>query len=201
MRQGEKFRLREVRFEGVQEVEEDDLRDLMSVSPKKFLQPGSGIVTDVELDADISNLTSYYRLQGFGQAKVGPPLFEIEGQSQPGAPDKKPPVAKEETPPAALPPPALEGAAPEAKAETRPDAKAEPPAPAAPRPRLQPRRPKRRNLHRRRSPRRSRRRPRRRKAIPTGSTWCSACRSKKGPASEWSTSCSTGFRFSSARSC
>lgn len=77
---GERFRLQEVVFEGVEMVEEEELRDLMSIGPKKLLQPGSGIITDAELDADLSNLTSYYRLEGFAEAEVGPARFEIIGQ-------------------------------------------------------------------------------------------------------------------------
>ncbi len=78
---GDRFRLREVQFEGVKMVEEEELRELMTIGPKKLLQPGSGVITDVELDADISNLTSYYRLEGFSQAEVGPPRFEIMGKA------------------------------------------------------------------------------------------------------------------------
>jgi outer membrane protein insertion porin family len=88
---GERFRLQEVVFEGVEEAREEELRDLMSIGPKKLLQPGSGIITDVELEADLSNLTSYYRLEGFAEAEVGPPRFEIIGQpaAESGAAEKE----------------------------------------------------------------------------------------------------------------
>ena len=77
LERGPSFRLGELHFDGVAAVDPAALRRLMSVAPRQPFLPGSGIVTDAELDADLANLTSYYRLQGFGQAKVGPPSFEI----------------------------------------------------------------------------------------------------------------------------
>lgn len=73
---GTPFRLEELLFEGATAIDPAALRRLMSVVPRQSLLPGSGIVTDEELEADVANLTSYYRLQGFGLAKVGPPRLE-----------------------------------------------------------------------------------------------------------------------------
>lgn len=73
---GSRFRLEELLFEGASAIDPAALRRLMSVVPRQSLLPGSGIVTDEELEADVANLTSYYRLQGFGFAKVGPPRLE-----------------------------------------------------------------------------------------------------------------------------
>lgn len=83
---GASFRLAEIRFDGLREVEAKSLRNLMSIAPHQRLLPGSGIVTDVELEDDIANITSYYRLQGFGSAKVGPPKIDA---SEPEAGDKR----------------------------------------------------------------------------------------------------------------
>ncbi len=69
---GPRFTLDEVRFEGNESFGVDRLRRLMTTSARRILQTGSGRLVDEELSADLSNLRSFYLLEGFDQSRVGP---------------------------------------------------------------------------------------------------------------------------------
>jgi len=69
---GPRLALEEVRFEGNASYDADRLRRLMTTSARRFLLPGSGRLVDEELSADLSNLRSFYLLEGFDQSQVGP---------------------------------------------------------------------------------------------------------------------------------
>jgi outer membrane protein insertion porin family len=76
---GPRFDLVEVRFEGNTTFDSDRLRKLMTTSARRFLLPGSGRLVDEELSADLSNLRSFYLLEGFDQSQVGPARVVEDG--------------------------------------------------------------------------------------------------------------------------
>ncbi len=78
---GGKFVLDEVRFEGNASFPAERLLTLMSTSPRRFLTPRSGRLVDGELSADLSNLRSFYALQGFDRARIGPAKVSEAGAS------------------------------------------------------------------------------------------------------------------------
>ena len=77
---GPRFTLDEVRFEGNERFAADRLRRLMTTSSRRLLLPGSGRLVDEELSGDLSNLRSFYRLEGFDQSSVGPARIEDKGE-------------------------------------------------------------------------------------------------------------------------
>jgi len=76
---GPKLVLEEVRFEGNDALPSEQLARRLATSPRRALAPGSGRVVDEQLSADLANLRSFYAVQGFGQAKVGPARVEELG--------------------------------------------------------------------------------------------------------------------------
>jgi len=76
---GPRFTLDEVRFEGNRSFGADRLRRLMTTSARRLLQAGSGRLVDEELSADLSNLRSFYLLEGFDQSRVGPARIREQG--------------------------------------------------------------------------------------------------------------------------
>ncbi len=73
---GPRFELAEIAFEGNASFAGDVLVQRMALSPRRPLVPGSGRLVDEQLAADLSNLRSFYAVQGFGQAKIGPARVE-----------------------------------------------------------------------------------------------------------------------------
>ncbi len=51
----------------------------MTTSARRFLLPGSGRLVDEELSADLSNLRSFYLLEGFDHSRVGPARISRKG--------------------------------------------------------------------------------------------------------------------------
>ena len=76
---GPRLQLEEVRFEGNVSYDAERLRRLMTTSARRFLLPGSGRLVDEELSADLSNLRSFYLLEGFDQSQVGPARIVEKG--------------------------------------------------------------------------------------------------------------------------
>ena len=76
---GPRLLLDEVRFEGNETFDAERLRRLMTTSARKFLLPGSGRLVDEELSADLSNLRSFYLLEGFDGSRVGPARIVEQG--------------------------------------------------------------------------------------------------------------------------
>lgn len=69
---GPVYTLGAIEFTGNRGVDTSRLATLMATTPRSLLRPGSGrLVTDT-LNDDLDNVRSYYALQGYGQAKVGP---------------------------------------------------------------------------------------------------------------------------------
>jgi outer membrane protein assembly complex protein YaeT len=78
---GPKLTLEEVVFEGNESFPAERLARLMATTPRRLLLPGSGRLVDEELTADLANLRSFYALEGFGEAKIGPPRIEESGET------------------------------------------------------------------------------------------------------------------------
>ncbi|HVR97832.1 MAG TPA: POTRA domain-containing protein, partial [Thermoanaerobaculia bacterium] len=80
VRPGESYTLEEVDFDGNEAVSDDTLQDLMTTSRRRLLSPGSGRLVAAVLEEDLRNIRSYYALQGYGEAKVGPERVEEPAQ-------------------------------------------------------------------------------------------------------------------------
>lgn len=77
---GPRYTLAEVRFPGAAQVPSSELQARMKTSPRNPLRPGSGRLVHEELNADLSNLRSYLALEGFLDARVGPPRVVERGR-------------------------------------------------------------------------------------------------------------------------
>jgi len=73
---GPVYTLKDIRFTGNRGVSGDQLASLMATSERRLLALGSGRLVDSELTKDLDNIRSYYALQGYPQAKVGPPQVD-----------------------------------------------------------------------------------------------------------------------------
>ena len=73
---GRRYRLTEVRLDGNETFEDSTLGRLMATSERHLFTPGSGRLVDAQLEEDLRNVRSYYALQGFGAARVGPSEVE-----------------------------------------------------------------------------------------------------------------------------
>jgi outer membrane protein insertion porin family len=76
---GPKYTLRDVSFSGNKAFGDDRLAPLMATSPRSLLNLGSGRLVDSQLRADLENLRSFYGLQGYARAEVGPPQIAEHG--------------------------------------------------------------------------------------------------------------------------
>jgi outer membrane protein insertion porin family len=70
---GPVFNLESIDFSGNHAISSASLATLMATAPRSLLHPGSGRLVQDTLDEDLDNVRSYYALQGFAAAKVGPP--------------------------------------------------------------------------------------------------------------------------------
>jgi outer membrane protein insertion porin family len=68
-----------IEFRGNERVSSAKLAQLTATAPRSLLRPGSGRLVQDVLDADLENIRSYYALQGFAQAEVGPPQVHEQG--------------------------------------------------------------------------------------------------------------------------
>ncbi len=84
VRPGERYTLEEVVFEGNQAVSGETLQDLMTTSRRRLLSPGSGRLVAAVLEEDLRNLRSYYALEGYGEAEVGPERVDEVGEAGEG---------------------------------------------------------------------------------------------------------------------
>ncbi|HEY8020871.1 MAG TPA: POTRA domain-containing protein, partial [Thermoanaerobaculia bacterium] len=78
---GPAYTLKDIRFTGNRGVSGDQLASLMATSERRLLALGSGRLVDSELAKDLDNVRSYYALQGYPQAKVGPPQVDEQGRT------------------------------------------------------------------------------------------------------------------------
>lgn len=76
---GPESTLREIDFTGNQAFDDERLAQLMTTAGRSLLNLGSGRLVDSELERDLDNIRSFYALQGYGQAEVGPPRIDERG--------------------------------------------------------------------------------------------------------------------------
>lgn len=76
---GEVYRLVAIRFVGNAHFAEDELRRLMTTSPRRS-GPSGGRLVLATLRADLTNLRSFYALQGFFEVEIGPESVAVEGK-------------------------------------------------------------------------------------------------------------------------
>lgn len=76
---GPVYTLQEIRFTGNETFSKSDLLAYMQISERSLLRPGSGRLIDSELKDDLTNLRSFYAIQGFSQAQIGPQQIEERG--------------------------------------------------------------------------------------------------------------------------
>src|SRR5690606_18507385 len=76
---GERATLTRVEFEGNETFSDERLWRLMLTTPRRLLSRGSGRLVESELSEDLQNLRSFYALEGFDAARVGPPSVEATG--------------------------------------------------------------------------------------------------------------------------
>ncbi len=78
---GPVYKVASVRFPGAERVSEQKLRTLVSTGPGTWWSPRSGHLIGEELDGDLERVRSYYLLEGFRQAQVGPArILEVGDQ-------------------------------------------------------------------------------------------------------------------------
>ena len=83
---GVKYELANISFSGNQAVPTYQLMSLISTESKRLFASTSGKLSDATIEDDIDNILSYYRLQGYWDAEVGPPeVTVIEGTVTSGA--------------------------------------------------------------------------------------------------------------------
>jgi outer membrane protein insertion porin family len=70
---GPVYTLAAIEFSGNRGVGSARLAQLMATTPRSVLRPGSGRLVQDTLNEDLDNVRSYYALQGYSEAKVGPP--------------------------------------------------------------------------------------------------------------------------------
>jgi len=70
---GPVYTLTAVEFAGNHGIASSRLAQLMATTPRSTLRPGSGHLVEDTLKEDLDNIRSYYALQGYSEAKVGPP--------------------------------------------------------------------------------------------------------------------------------
>ncbi|MFY9820665.1 MAG: outer membrane protein assembly factor BamA, partial [Thermoanaerobaculia bacterium] len=76
---GRVYTLKEIDFEGNEQLENPELVQHMNTTRRNRLRPGSGRLVDSELNDDLDNLRRFYALSGFPNAKVGPSSVERHG--------------------------------------------------------------------------------------------------------------------------
>jgi len=70
---GPVYTLAAIEFSGNRGISSSRLTTLMSTTPRSALHPGSGRLVQDTLKEDLDNIRSNYALQGYSEAKVGPP--------------------------------------------------------------------------------------------------------------------------------
>ncbi|MGH9381725.1 MAG: POTRA domain-containing protein [Thermoanaerobaculia bacterium] len=78
---GPVFTLESVAFEGNETFSGERLRQLVATTPRRLTVPGSGRLVQSGLGADLNNLRTFYVLQGFDNAEVGPPRITQASES------------------------------------------------------------------------------------------------------------------------
>jgi outer membrane protein assembly factor BamA len=79
---GARYSLAEVRFEGNASFDAERLERLLHTSPKRLLQLERGRLVDSEVAEDLTNLRSFYALNGYDQSRVLPARVEEIGPGE-----------------------------------------------------------------------------------------------------------------------
>jgi outer membrane protein assembly complex protein YaeT len=77
---GPEYTLKEVDFTGNQAFDDGRLAELMTTAGRSLINLGSGRLVDSELQRDLENIRSFYALQGYAQAEVGPARIDEQGR-------------------------------------------------------------------------------------------------------------------------
>jgi outer membrane protein insertion porin family len=80
--QGEKFKIEKIKFEGNKAFSDKKLKKQMSTKEKNILSwfTGAGDLNENDLEQDAARLTSFYKNNGYMQARVGEPQVKFEGK-------------------------------------------------------------------------------------------------------------------------
>jgi outer membrane protein insertion porin family len=80
--QGEKFKIEKIKFEGNKAFSDKKLKKQMSTREKNILSwfTGAGDLNENDLEQDAARLTSFYKNNGYMQARVGEPQVKFEGK-------------------------------------------------------------------------------------------------------------------------
>jgi outer membrane protein insertion porin family len=83
IQEGEKLKIRKIRFEGNHAYDDDDLKDLMKTSEKGFFSfiTESGELNQEDLDRDMAALSAFYQNNGYIQARIADPEVEMGKES------------------------------------------------------------------------------------------------------------------------
>ncbi len=76
---GPVYTLESIDFSGNAGITSARLATLMATTPRAVLRPGSGRLVQDTLRDDLDNIRSYYALQGYADARVGPPRIDEQG--------------------------------------------------------------------------------------------------------------------------
>jgi outer membrane protein insertion porin family len=78
VKEPKKLYIREVKIEGVSQVDADDLRDELSTSERRFWSwaTGSGVLKEEMLERDVAAIENFYANRGYVDVKVGQPDVE-----------------------------------------------------------------------------------------------------------------------------
>jgi translocation and assembly module TamA len=79
VRPGARSQLARVVFEGNQAIESARLETVLATSGRRFLVSESGRLVDAILKEDLANLRSFYGLEGYTQARIGPTRVVRDG--------------------------------------------------------------------------------------------------------------------------
>ena len=81
--EGEKLKIEKIRFEGNNNYDDEQLKDLMNTSEKGFFSfiTQSGELNREDLDQDIAALSAFYQNNGYIQARIGEPEVELGEES------------------------------------------------------------------------------------------------------------------------
>jgi outer membrane protein insertion porin family len=72
IRPGRRYELADIGFEGERSFSDERLERLVASERRRLLAPGSGRLVDEVLAEDLSNLRSFYALEGYYRAHIGP---------------------------------------------------------------------------------------------------------------------------------
>jgi len=77
---GQKRTVESLEIQGNEAISTAEIRPRIATTSKRFLSRGSGRLVDEVLDGDLSNVRSFYALNGFPDAQVGPAEIESDGE-------------------------------------------------------------------------------------------------------------------------